>query len=136
MRVLLQESTLRPSTHNRPQRTGSLPAISPQGWEILVSDSLRRTRGQQVEARDGDRRGLQLNSVQRRQGEDDPIQVRPDLLLAFVKHLCRITVSGDAIYLAALEAMGDVNATEDELRALLTAAMSEKEEHGRWPKGF
>ena len=67
---------------------------------------------------------MQLVPVQHGQGEDDPIQVRPDLLLAFVKHLCRITVSGDAIYLAACSAQGDIGATKEEVEALLKAALS------------
>ena len=78
---------------------------------------------------------MQLANVQQRQGEHDPVQVRPDLLLAFVRQMCRITVSGDAIYLAALEAMSDTGSTKEEVEALLKAAMSEYK-HGQWPEGF
>ncbi len=78
---------------------------------------------------------MQLDVVQRGQGPD-PVQVRPDLLLAFVKHLCRITVSGDAVYLAVMAAQSDIDATEEEVKALLKAAMSEKDIHGQWPEGF
>jgi hypothetical protein len=79
---------------------------------------------------------MQLANVQQRQGEDDPVEVRPDLLLAFVKHLCRITVSGDAIWLAVYAAQKDIGATREEVKALLRAAWSENVTNSQWPEGF
>jgi hypothetical protein len=78
---------------------------------------------------------MQLVPVQHGQGQNT-IEVRFDLLLAFTKHMCQMTVCGDQIVLAVMAAQRDIEATEEEVRALLKAAMSEKVNNSIWPEGF
>lgn len=64
-----------------------------------------------------------------------PNQVRPELLLAFVKHLIKSSHGGDSLMLALYAAVDETKATEQEQKVMLMAIKGEWSKN-KWPAGF
>lgn len=90
------------------------------------------------EERDSDgallRRRVLLRPEQR--PEEPPAEIRFELLLCFVRHLVRNTVSYDALALAYYAAMNDCGVSEEEGKKFMKAVMEQRDNHSMWPKGF
>jgi hypothetical protein len=62
-------------------------------------------------------------------------QVRPEVLLEFVRALVRNTCGGDIIALSLMQVKSRVDATDEEM-ATLVAAIKQTRGRGPWPPGF
>ena len=62
-------------------------------------------------------------------------QVRPEVLLEFVRLLVRETHSGDIIKLVLGWTQAHTKATDEEM-AVLIAAIKQERKHSMWPPGF
>ena len=112
-----------------------MPSTRTKRRKVLVqTDTGKPKRQGSSKLRGRDRERMQLVPVQHVQGGDD--SKRFQLLLSFVKHMCRMTVSSDVIYLSLRAAQEEVDAPEEDVKALVMAAYGEKELRGQWPKGF
>jgi hypothetical protein len=77
-----------------------------------------------------------LQPEQRQNSDSETVEVPVQLLVAFTRRLLHETVSGDAIYLAAMSAKRDVEATDEEWERLTGILMAEHKRGRIWPKGF
>ena len=64
------------------------------------------------------------------------INVRPGVMLAFVRALVRNTWSGDVLTLTLLQTKTDADATDEEIASLKAAILQERNSHPQSPKGF
>src|SRR4051812_38680018 len=82
------------------------------------------------------RRGLQQHDVQPGPGSDPAKDVPFELLLAFTRHLIRMTVSSDALSLAIHAAFDETKATPLQITAFKKAVMATRYTNSIWPKDF
>jgi hypothetical protein len=62
--------------------------------------------------------------------------IRPEVLLEFVRALVRNTCGGDVIALALYATRDAVNATDEEMAALVAAIKQTRARNRQWPPGF
>jgi hypothetical protein len=62
-------------------------------------------------------------------------QVRPDVLLEFVRLLVKNTHGGDILKLVLAWTQDHTGATDEEM-AVLIAAIKQERRHSQWPPGF
>ena len=94
----------------------------------MRSDTQPEDRGRPREAEEGPERGggllrgVELVAA----GAHPGPQVRPELVIAFVRALIKNTMNGDVIALALMRARSESGASEEEVRALVQAIRNER----------
>ena len=63
-------------------------------------------------------------------------QVRPEVLLEFVRQLVQNTANSDVLWLVLRGTQKVTGATDEEIETLVAAIRQEHRESPRWPKGF
>jgi hypothetical protein len=81
-------------------------------------------------------RGRMLQLNEQRPSVDGEIHPPIELLICFVKHLVRNTVSHDALLLSLYAATRETGATRAEITALKKAILNERNLKSPWPKDF
>jgi hypothetical protein len=92
-----------------------------------VSDSeiILRQGGGAVEEGPSDRSGVQLQPEHLEAGAEGP-NIRPEVVLAFVRLLVRSTMSYDVLYLTLMATQTETGATPEEMKILTEAVMAER----------
>jgi hypothetical protein len=114
-----------------------LPVPATGGDSVALRPVHRREPGTALGngADDGNRRGVQRESLEQRPGGDDsPIAF--SLLLAFTRHLIREQCGTDSLILAMHAAAHEQGVSKEEMQKFLRAVMAEHTAGGFWPKGF